>query len=44
MAGEGITEAKARRAIDLSLSTYCSVVASLAPDIPITYDLELPGS
>jgi putative redox protein len=44
MAGEGITEAKARRAIDLSLSTYCSVVASLAPDIPISYDLELPGS
>ncbi|TFH66476.1 MAG: OsmC family peroxiredoxin [Gemmatimonadales bacterium] len=41
MAGDGLTEVKARRAIDLSLSTYCSVVNSLASDIPITYDLEL---
>jgi putative redox protein len=37
--GEGADEAKARRAIDLSLQKYCSVVASLASDIPITYDL-----
>jgi putative redox protein len=37
--GEGADEAKARRAIDLSLQKYCSVVASLASDIPITYDV-----
>ncbi len=39
--GGGVTEAKARRAIDLSLEKYCSVVHSLAPDIRITYDLVL---
>jgi putative redox protein len=37
--GEGADEAKARRAIDLSLEKYCSVVASLAPDIRIGYDV-----
>jgi len=35
------TEVKARRAIDLSLEKYCSVVASLAPDTRITYDVAL---
>ena len=39
--GEGADEAKARRAIDLSLEKYCSVVASLAPDILISYDVAL---
>jgi putative redox protein len=39
--GEGIDEAKARRAVELSLEKYCSVIASLAPDIPVTYDLDL---
>jgi len=39
--GEGADEAKARRAIDLSLQKYCSVVASLASDIPITYDVTI---
>lgn len=37
--GEGADEAKARRAIDLSLEKYCSVAASLAPDISISYDV-----
>ena len=37
--GEGLDEVKARRAIELSLEKYCSVVASLAPDIPISYYL-----
>jgi putative redox protein len=37
--GEGADEAKARRAVDLSLEKYCSVVASLAPDIRIGYDV-----
>ena len=36
--GEGIDDAKLRRAVDLSLEKYCSVVHSLAPDIRITYD------
>jgi putative redox protein len=39
--GSGLDEAKARRAIDLSLAKYCSVVHSLAPDIVVTYDLKL---
>ena len=41
LAGAGLDEAKARRAIDLSLEKYCSVIHSLAPDIKITYDLAL---
>jgi putative redox protein len=41
IAGVGLEEPKARRAIDLSLEKYCSVVASLAPDIAITYGLTL---
>jgi putative redox protein len=45
MAGAGLDEAKARRAIDLSIARYCSVIHSLNPDIPIRYDLslEVPG-
>jgi putative redox protein len=39
--GEQIDAAKARRAIDLSLEKYCSVIHSLAPDIAITYALSL---
>jgi putative redox protein len=41
VAGQGADEVKARRAVDLSLEKYCSVVASLAPDIRISYDLAL---
>jgi putative redox protein len=37
--GEGADETKARRAVGLSLEKYCSVAASLAPDIHITYDV-----
>lgn len=39
--GEGADDVKVRRAIDLSLDKYCSVVASLAPDIPISYDVTI---
>lgn len=39
--GAGLDEQKARRAIDLSLEKYCSVTASLAADIPVTYDVDL---
>ncbi len=41
IAGDGADETKARRAIDLSLEKYCSVVASLASDIRVSYDVVL---
>jgi putative redox protein len=41
LAGEGLDESKARRAIDLSIEKYCSVIHSLAPDIRITRALTL---
>lgn len=41
ISGRDLDEPKARRAIDLSLQKYCSVVLSLAPDIAVSYDLEL---
>lgn len=39
IAGDGLDETKARRAIDLSFEKYCSVMMSLNPDIPVSYDL-----
>jgi putative redox protein len=39
--GEGLNEAKVRRAVDLSHQKYCSVLHSLNADIAITYDLDL---
>ena len=39
--GEGLDEAKARRAVDLSHQKYCSVLHSLNSDIAITYELDL---
>ena len=41
LAGAGLDEPKARRAIDLSIEKYCSVIHSLKADIPITWQLEL---
>jgi putative redox protein len=41
IAGAGADDARARRAIDLSLEKYCSVVATLAPDTRVTYDVVL---
>jgi putative redox protein len=41
ISGDGADEAKTRRAVDLSLEKYCSVVASLAPDIRVSYDVAL---
>ena len=41
LAGDGLDEAKAHRAIDLSITKYCSVLQSLNPDIAVTYDLTL---
>jgi len=39
--GEGLDELKVRRAIDLSLEKYCSVIHSLASDIAVTYAVSL---
>jgi putative redox protein len=39
IAGDGLDEAKGRRAIELSIEKYCSVIHSLNPDIPVTYGL-----
>ena len=39
--GAGDDPAKIRRAIDLSLEKYCSVIHSLASDIALTYALSL---
>ena len=41
LAGKGLDETKARRAMDLSIQTYCSAINSLNPDIPVSYDLVL---
>ena len=39
--GAGITAAKAERAVDLSVTKYCSVRSSLAADIPVKWTIEL---
>jgi len=38
-AGAGVDEDKVRRALSLSIEKYCSVITSLNPDIPVTYDV-----
>jgi putative redox protein len=39
--GAGITPEKAERAVELSVTKYCSVGASLRPDAPVTWTIEL---
>ena len=39
----GTTLEKATRAVELSVSKYCSVRSSLAGDIPVTWQVELAG-
>jgi len=41
VSGAGIDETKVRRAVDLSLEKYCTVMASLAPDIRVSYDVAI---
>ena len=41
LAGEGLDETKAKHAIDLSVEKYCSVMASLAPDIKLTNEVHV---
>ncbi len=39
--GKGLDDAKATRAVSLSVEKYCSVMHTLAPDVKITYDVEV---
>jgi putative redox protein len=39
--GAGADETKVRRAVELSLEKYCSVMASLAPDIRVDCDVAI---
>lgn len=41
--GAGISAAKAQRAVELSVTKYCSVRSSLAADIPVTWTIDLGG-
>ena len=41
VAGAGADETNVRRAIDLSIEKYCSVLASLAPDIAVDYAVRI---
>jgi putative redox protein len=41
VAGTDLDPAKIRRAVDLSLEKYCSVIHSLASDMAVTYALSL---
>jgi putative redox protein len=43
-AGEGLTEANTQRAVQLSMEKYCSVVATLDPEMPIGTEIVIePG-
>lgn len=39
--GEGLDQARAERAVALSVEKYCSVIHSLAPDIAVTHAVQL---
>jgi putative redox protein len=39
--GEGITPEKAARAVELSVTKYCSVRSSLIADAPVTWTIDL---
>jgi putative redox protein len=41
--GAGITAEKASRAVELSVTKYCSVRSSLIADAPVTWTIELDG-
>ena len=41
LSGDKLDEPKVRRAIDLSIEKYCSVIHSLRPDIAISYEVRL---
>jgi putative redox protein len=39
--GAGLDRSKVEHAVSLSIERYCSVIHSLAPDIEVSYDVEL---
>jgi putative redox protein len=39
--GTGLSREKAERAVQLSHTTYCSAIASLRPDCPVTTSIEI---
>ncbi len=41
VAGDGLERHHAERAVSLSMEKYCSAIASLAPDIKVTHDIEI---
>lgn len=41
LSGQDLDQTKAERAVALSLEKYCSVMASLAPDIQVTHEVVL---
>ena len=41
LAGGGLDETKARHAVELSVEKYCSVMASLAPDLKVTNEVHV---
>ena len=41
VAGEGLARHHAERAVGLSVEKYCSVIASLSPDIALTHEVVL---
>jgi putative redox protein len=43
LSGEGITHTQAERAVELSVTKYCSVRSSLAPDAPASWEVVLSG-
>ncbi len=44
ISGEGLDDAKAQRAVSLSVEKYCSVMHTLAPELAISYEIEVDGS
>ena len=44
IAGEGLDLTKARHAVELSVEKYCSVMASLAPDLRITNEIHIEAT
>lgn len=41
MAGTGLDRSKAERAVQLSVEKYCSVLATLAPDVTVEHEVVL---
>lgn len=44
IAGEGIVEERAMRAIELAVTKYCTVRDTLDPEMPVTWSLDLSAS